>query len=87
MKIVFLLGSPDVGGGTYVIFQHALKCLEKGNDVTIVTDEEETNERIKWHKGAEKLVFNLISLLFLFHATIILSYFYKINSLFIPLIL
>ena len=74
MKIVFLLGSPDVGGGTYVIFQHALKCLEKGNDVTIVTDEEVTNERIKWHKGAEKLVFNLISLLFFsyYHYIIVL---------------
>lgn len=57
MKIVFLLGSPDVGGGTYVIFQHALKCLDKCNEVTIVTDEEVTLERIKWHNGAERLTF------------------------------
>lgn len=57
MKIVFLLGSPDVGGGTYVIFEHALKCLDKGNDVTIVTDEEVTPARIAWHKGAERLTF------------------------------
>ena len=57
MKVVFLLGSPSISGGTYVIFQHALKCLEMGLDVTIVTDEEATPDRIKWHEGAEKLTF------------------------------
>ncbi len=57
MKVVFLLGSPDISGGTYVIFQHALKCLEKGCDVTIVTDEEVTDKRLDWHKEAKKLCF------------------------------
>ena len=57
MKVLFLLGNPDIGGGTYVIYQHALKCLENGLDVTIVTDEVVTPERIKWHQGAEKLTF------------------------------
>ncbi|MBE6155649.1 MAG: glycosyltransferase family 4 protein [Firmicutes bacterium] len=57
MKIVFLLGNPDIGGGTYVIYQHALKCLDENNEVTIVTDEVVTPKRIAWHKGAERLTF------------------------------
>ncbi|MEG1597743.1 MAG: glycosyltransferase [Bacilli bacterium] len=57
MKVIFLIGSPDVGGGTYVIFQHALKCLEMGDQVTIVTDEVITDERLNWHKQAKKLRF------------------------------
>ncbi|MEG1821085.1 MAG: glycosyltransferase [Malacoplasma sp.] len=57
MKVIFLIGSPDVGGGTYVIFQHALKCLEMGDDVTIVTDEVVTDDRLNWHKEAKKLRF------------------------------
>lgn len=57
MKIVFLLGSPDISGGTYVIFQHALKCLDNNNKVTIVTDEEVTPKRLAWHKDAKRLEF------------------------------
>ncbi|MDD4706209.1 MAG: glycosyltransferase [Bacilli bacterium] len=61
MKIAFLLGSPDIGGGTYVIFQHALKCLECNYEVIIVTDEIVTKERIAWHKDAYKLTFKKYS--------------------------
>lgn len=57
MKVLFLLGSPDIGGGTYVIFQHALKCLDNGCDVTVVTYEDVSKERVSWHKGAERLSF------------------------------
>ncbi len=57
MKIAFLLGGPDISGGTYVIFQHALKCLEMGNKVTVITNEKVTKERIKWHSEAHKLTF------------------------------
>lgn len=57
MKIAFLLGSPDIGGGTYVIFQHALKCLENGHEVFIVTNELVNLKRIAWHSDAYKLTF------------------------------
>lgn len=57
MKVVFLLGSPDIGGGTYVIYQHALKCLDNNMDVTIVTNEKVTKKRISWHKDAKRLKF------------------------------
>ena len=32
-KWVFTLGSPAIGGGTNVIFEHAAKCVDKGIDV------------------------------------------------------
>jgi glycosyltransferase involved in cell wall biosynthesis len=55
MKIAILLGSPDISGGTYVIFQHALFLQEHGDEVTIITEEHVTPERISWHPAAKDL--------------------------------
>lgn len=57
MKWAILLGSPAIGGGTYVIFEHAVKAVKKGEDVTIITANKVTKEDVAWHKGAEILKF------------------------------
>ncbi len=52
-KIAILLGSADISGGTYVIFQHASYLQESGIDVTILTEESVEPSVPLWHdKGA-----------------------------------
>jgi O-antigen biosynthesis protein len=54
MKICFIIGSPDIGGGTYVIFQHALFLkLNGGNEVDIVPIFPATDDNLKWHPEAK----------------------------------
>ena len=55
MKVIFLLGSPDISGGSYVIFQHALAILRAGNEVSVVTWETVTKERLNWFPEATEL--------------------------------
>jgi glycosyltransferase involved in cell wall biosynthesis len=55
MKWAILLGSPDISGGTYVIFEHALRAMESGIDVHIIMEEELNLNRIDWHPEAKKL--------------------------------
>ncbi|MFZ7200552.1 glycosyltransferase family 4 protein [Avibacterium avium] len=56
MKICFLLWSPDISGGTNVIFQHAIRLQEKYNhNVYIVTHEEINHEQLNWFPEAKKL--------------------------------
>ena len=38
MKCIFTLGSPAIGGGTTVIFEHATYMARQGAEVYIVTD-------------------------------------------------
>ena len=58
MKIAILLGSAHVGGGTYVIFQHALFLARAGWNVTIVTIAPVEGEQLTWHPEAKaELVF------------------------------
>ncbi len=58
MKVAILLGSTHIGGGTYVIFQHALHLRRRGWDVTIVTQQSATNADVSWHpEAATELVF------------------------------
>ncbi|MCF2155743.1 glycosyltransferase [Photobacterium carnosum] len=54
MKICFLLWSPDISGGTNVIFEHATRLVDD-NNITIVTHEKVCLSRLKWFPGAEKL--------------------------------
>lgn len=54
-KIAFLLGSPDIGGGTYVIFQHACNLKSYGLDVTIITELPVENSRLEWFPKAKEL--------------------------------
>lgn len=55
MKWAFLLGSPDISGGTYVIFEHAIRNMKRGEDVYIITLEEVSMERLYWHPEARNL--------------------------------
>lgn len=55
MKIVFTLGSATVGGGTNVIFEHATRMVDEGEDVYIVTDRPVKPEEYAWHASAHKL--------------------------------
>ena len=54
-SISFLLGSPDISGGTYVIFEHASRLLSMGHQVSIVTKERVSSGQHAWHPGAEQL--------------------------------
>jgi glycosyltransferase involved in cell wall biosynthesis len=61
-KILFLMGSANISGGTYVIFQHALYLQRIGLNVTIACmnfDEYKLLKRRKkhWHEGINKLKF------------------------------
>lgn len=55
MNICFLLWSPDISGGTNVIFEHAAGLMQLGNTVSIVCHERVCPERLTWFPGADKL--------------------------------
>lgn len=55
MKCIFTLGSPTIGGGTNVIFEHASKMAKEGEDVYIVTDRKIEPEEYAWHTSAHLL--------------------------------
>ncbi|MFC1831414.1 glycosyltransferase family 4 protein [Thermodesulfobacteriota bacterium] len=54
-RIGFLLGSPDINGGTYVIYEHGSRLADLGYEVLMLTKEKVTAERYRWHPGAQKL--------------------------------
>ena len=60
MKIGFLLGSPDIGGGTNVILEHAAGLLHLGNEVSIVTQTPVEPHRYAWHTKASLLTWQAI---------------------------
>ena len=55
MKIAFLLGSPDISGGTYVIFEHAIRAKKYGYDINIITNEKIDQSRLNWHPESKIL--------------------------------
>lgn len=55
MKCIFTLGSPAIGGGTNVIFEHATRMVDEGEEVYIVTDKKVKPSEYAWHSGADKL--------------------------------
>lgn len=57
MKIAFLIHRSTLGGGTYVVYQHALYLREAGHDVTIVTLVRESALADVWHPAIPKLSF------------------------------
>lgn len=58
MKIAFVIGSPDIGGGTNVIFNHALYAKKHGWDVTIiVTLPSDVAFSSHWHPALSQLHF------------------------------
>ncbi|HEA65652.1 hypothetical protein LCGC14_1288330 [marine sediment metagenome] len=54
-RIAFFLGTPEISGGTYVIFEHAVRLKKKGYSVFILTREDVHPDRFKWHPKARKL--------------------------------
>ena len=55
LRIGFLLGSPDINGGTYVIYEHGSRLVDRGCQVFMLTREKIAAERFSWHPGAAKL--------------------------------
>jgi len=55
MTIVFQVGSVNISGGTYVIFEHATRIKKLGHDVYILTEEKVIENDIKWHTDAHVL--------------------------------
>lgn len=55
MKCIFTLGSPAIGGGTNVIFEHVTRMAKEGEDVYIVTENKVKPEEYAWHSFAHLL--------------------------------
>lgn len=55
MKCIFTLGSPAIGGGTNVIFEHATRMAKEGEEVYIVTEQTVKKEEYSWHSSAHLL--------------------------------
>lgn len=55
MKVCFLLWSPDISGGTNVIFQHAVRMLEMDHEISIITESVVTEEQLHWFPESRKL--------------------------------
>ncbi|WP_417911474.1 glycosyltransferase family 4 protein [Candidatus Electronema sp. TJ] len=55
MKIGFLLGSPGISGGSYVIYEHASRLKRKGHQVAVITRQEVQPEEHAWHDSACEL--------------------------------
>ena len=54
MKIGILLSSPGISGGVNVVFEHASKLVDKGENVYIITEEEIKPAQYSWHEKAKK---------------------------------
>ena len=55
MKIGFLLGWPEINGGTYVIYEHASRLQQFGHTVFIITRDTVDPARYAWHPDAHTL--------------------------------
>jgi glycosyltransferase involved in cell wall biosynthesis len=56
-SVCFVIGSADISGGSYVIFQHALWLQEHGIDVTVVPVLPMSAARKGWHPALDRLRF------------------------------
>lgn len=54
-SIAFIPNSPDISGGTAVIFEHATGLKERGYEVTIITEDPVDEERLYWFPEAKRL--------------------------------
>ncbi len=61
MKICFLIGSTEIGGGTYVIYEHALYLQQIGWDVTLVPIWSPDFSSRPWHRALEHLKFATVA--------------------------
>ena len=55
LDLCFLIGSLDIGGGTYVILQHALEAHRRGDRVVLVPLFPATAETTDWHPALQEL--------------------------------
>ncbi len=55
LDLCFLIGSLDIGGGTYVILQHALEAHRRGDRVVLVPLFPATAETTDWHPALREL--------------------------------
>lgn len=57
MKISFLIAGTDISGGSFVIFEHALRMGSYGHDVTILTEQKLSVNKaeLDWHSRAKSL--------------------------------
>jgi O-antigen biosynthesis protein len=55
MRICFLIGSVDISGGTYVIFQHAAYLQAAGHQIVLATQNLLKTETSAWHPDAKNL--------------------------------
>lgn len=53
--IAFLLGSPEISGGTNVIYEHASRLHRGDFDVTILTEKPVSQTTYSWHPEASQL--------------------------------
>lgn len=58
MRIVFLIGSADISGGTYVIFEHALRAQAAGAQVVVVPLFDMGGVAPGWHPALDRLEFS-----------------------------
>lgn len=57
MRICFLIGSPDISGGTYVILEQALYLHNSGEDVSLLAIWPPDRSRPSWHPALDILTF------------------------------
>ncbi|GMB01257.1 glycosyltransferase [Pelosinus sp. IPA-1] len=55
MKWAVLLGSPDISGGTYVIFEHVIRAKRRGIIVYMITEHPISENSLDWHPEAREL--------------------------------
>ena len=56
-SVAFVIGSPDISGGTYVIFEHALWLKRQGVEVAIVSMYPKDVAAENWHPALSELNF------------------------------
>ena len=54
-RIAFLIGSAEISGGTYVIFEHAVRMKRMGHQVFLLTQSPVSPDSHAWHPGARDL--------------------------------
>lgn len=57
LDVAILLGSPDISGGSNVIFEHAIGLRARGHRVSIVTERPFDQSLLGWHHPAQSLTF------------------------------
>jgi glycosyltransferase involved in cell wall biosynthesis len=57
MKIAFLISGTDISGGSFVIFEHAIRLVQYGHNVTMIIENELSADKkeLNWHQRAKSL--------------------------------